>query len=411
MVEHQRYFPVADAEGALKNLFVITANILPTDEIKHGNQKVISARLSDGIFLYEQDLKVPFEQFNEKLKHVTLQKELGTVYDKVQRIIAHTHTLQHELKISDQRKAKRAAELSKADLASGMVYEFPELQGIIGKYYALTHSEDREVAQAIEEHWMPRGENAPLPVTPTGILVSLADKIDNLLGCFFLDLKPTSSSDPYALRRQVLGMIKILIKGKYRLPLMDIFRDCAKHFPANLVKRKEEVLKEIEAFITNRIKTVFQDYGFSKDEIEASVSFGFTDIYDTFCRVKALHDFRQKGDRFFSLYEVYKRAKGQLNGQVVRSFSQKLLSEKAEIDLDKLLNNVQNQFERAISSHDYDHAYDLVAQIQPGLASLFDEVKILADDPKIRDNRIALLQRVFDLFAKLLDFSKIQETI
>lgn len=411
MVEHQKYFPVTNSKGDLKPIFVITANNTPSNPIREGNCKVLSARLSDGVFLYEHDLKVPLEQFNEKLKHVTFQKELGSVFDKVKRIGAHTQVLFEELKIGDLEKAKRAALLCKADLASSVVYEFPELQGNMGKYYAQYHGEDNEVAQAIEEHWMPRGENAPLPKTPSGILISLSDKIDNLIGCFALGLKPTSSSDPYALRRQVLGMIKILIENKFTLRHQEVFKKCFSHFPTSLQSNKNELLAEIEAFIVNRIKTIFQDYGFAKDEIEASVSFGIQDIYDAFSRVQALHNFRQSSDRFPLLYEVYKRAKGQTEGYTPPPFQPQLIKEDAEKELDSLLNKIKPKFEAAINKRDYNTAYALIAEIQPALDKLFNEVKILADDPKILNNRIALLHRVFALFSQLLDFSKIQEKV
>ncbi len=409
MVEHQKYFPVTDKQDRLKNIFIITADNNPSDFIRAGNERVLSARLSDGAFLFEHGLKIPFEEYNEKLKHVTFQSKLGSVYDKVKRIILHVELLQKTLGVGDLTKAIRAALLSKADLATEMVYEFPELQGIIGKYYATASGEDPEVAQAIDEHWMPRGENAPLPETTTGMLVSLADKIDNLIGCFCADLKPTSSSDPYALRRQALGMIKILIKGKYRLPLMETLRQCFDHFPASLTVNKEQLLKELEAFFINRVKTVFQDYDLSKDEIEASISYSFNDIYDAFCKAKSLHQFRLTNKKFPLLFEVYKRAKGQLANMHSIAFSSELLKENAEKNLNDLLNQKQMQFNQTIYAHDYDKAYELIADIQPGIAQLFDEVKILADDPKIRDNRIALLQRVFGMFSQLLDFSKINE--
>jgi glycyl-tRNA synthetase len=366
-------------------------------------------RLNDGVFLYEQGLKNRLEHYNEKLKHITFQKELGTVYDKVQRIASHAALLQRRLNISDPAKTKRAAELCKADMASEMVFEFPELQGTIGHYYALAQGEDPEVAQAIEEQWMPRGENAPLPATATGVILSFADKIDNLLGCYTVNLKPTSSSDPYALRRQVLGIIKMIINGQYRLPIMDVLRECIQAFQKVTPAQRDVHLKEIEAFLTNRVKTVFQDYGFSKDEIEAGLTHGFTDIYDAFCKVKALHKFRLSNTKFPLLCEVYKRAKGQLNGQAQTAFKSELLQEQAEKDLDSMLNATQIKFDQAMVRHDYDQAYELIAQIQPALALLFEQVKILADDPKTKDNRIALLQRVFSLFEQLLDFSKIQQ--
>lgn len=410
MVEHQKYFPVTDSKGSLKNQFVITANIHPTPQILQGNQRVISARLSDGVFLYEEDLKSSLEHFNEKLKKVTFQKDLGTVYAKVERLVAHVKVLQSLLDISTPQQAERAAWLSKADLASNMVYEFPELQGLIGRYYAEASQEDAEVAQAINEHWMPRGENAPLPETETGILVSLADKIDNLIGCFSVGLKPTSSSDPYALRRQVLGMIKILIKGKYELPLKECFSRCIEHFPKGIVQNPQEIIKEILSFISNRIKTVFQDYGFNKDEIEASLSQGCEDIFDTFCRVQALHEFRkQSPQQFLSLFEVYKRSKGQLMQASGSQIDEKLILEPSEKKLFNLLAQQQPELYQVIHQKNYNQAYHLIASIQPVLADLFNEVKILADDPKIRENRLALVRKVFELFHTMLDFSKIQE--
>jgi glycyl-tRNA synthetase len=410
MVEHQKYFPVAHPNGSLKNSFVITANVPPTDEIRRGNQKVLSARLSDGVFLYEEDLKHTLDFFNEKLKKVTFQKELGTLHEKVERIKSHTNLLQKTLGIATPAKADRAAALCKADLATNMVYEFPDLQGIIGKYYALAQGEDSEVAQAIEEHWMPRGENAPLPESETGILVSLADKTDNLIGCFGIGLKPTSSSDPYALRRQVLGMIKMLIQCTHHLSLKNYLTECTGHFPPGVIKDKNGVVNDLLLFITNRIKTAFRDYGFHPDEIEASLSQGFDDVYDTYCRVRALHDFRHNNsDRFRSLYEVYKRAKGQLNNDQRFSVVDKHLVEPAERQLNDLLDKQHETFKKALLERDYNKAYLLIATIQPALATLFNEVKILADDPQLRENRLALLQKVFSLFNEIVDFSKIQE--
>lgn len=408
MVEHQKYFPVEGLDGKLTNNFIITANTHPTDQIREGNQKVLSARLKDGAFLYEQGLKEPLEHFNDKLKTVTFQKELGSVFDKVERTVKHAQFLQKTLNISDLKKASRAALLSKADLATEMVFEFPELQGTIGKYYATKSNEESEVAIAIEEQWMPRSEQDSLPKTETGIILSLADKFDNLIGCYIAGLKPTSSSDPYALRRQTLGVIRMLIEGQYRVNLMSIVEQCFDHFPEKLKTQKTILLKEIEAFILSRIKTVFLDEGFAKDEIEASLGSGFSDIYDAHCKVAALKEFRKSSDAFLKLFEVYKRAKGQLVGHKATAFNKELLKEDAEIDLDKVLLSIEPEFNSTIKSHDYKKAYDLIADLQKPLATLFEHVKILDDNKEIQTNRLNLLTRVFHLFDKLLDFGKIQ---
>lgn len=407
MVEHQKYFPVETEDGTLKNLFVITADNNPSELIKKGNQTVLSSRLKDGTFLYEQDLKVPLEAFREKLKKATFLTGLGSVFDKTERLKLHGKTLLKYLPIADVSKVEKGAELSKCDLASGVVYEFPELQGVVGKIYALEAGIDPEIASSIDEHWMPRGENAPLPSTPTGIILSLADKIDNLLSCFGMGMKPTSSSDPFALRRQVLGIIRIVIQGQYRLPLKQVIEECLAHF-SHLPLKNQELIEEISGFILNRIRTVFLEDSLKKDEIEASLSSGFNDIYDTFCRISALRNFRQQSQAFPALFEVYKRAKGQIPNGKPLPFSKELLIEPAEKDLVKTLEQVEGSLLQAIQHHDYKQAYEHLALLQPPLNQLFEDVKILADDPSLQQNRLALLQKVFGLFNQLVDFSKIQ---
>lgn len=390
MVEHQKYFPVADTEGKLKNIFIITADNTPNDLIRKGNQKVLSARLSDGVFLYEQDVKIALAQFNEKLKLMTFQKELGSMLDKVERIISTATTLNNALEITDQKKLLRAALLCKADLASALVGEFPELQGTIGKYYAQAQNEEVDVACAIEEHWMPRGEKAPLPKTSTGIVLSLADKIDNLNSYFKVGLKPSSSSDPYALRRQAFGIIKILIENKLLMNLRDLL--------------SEEPLQ----FLTSRAKSLFEEEGFRKDEIDASLQGLCINPFDQYCKVKALHEFRKSGDIFSKLFEVYKRAKGQIEKPTSATFNPSLAIEPAEIALVKQLDLLHKHWKETLGERNYAAAFAHIAALQPYLATLFDRVKILADDPKLRDNRIALLQKIFSYFQELLDFSKIQ---
>ncbi len=408
MVEHQKYFPVADNKSNLKNLFIITADNKPSDLIRRGNQKVLSARLSDGVFLYEQDLKIPLEKFNEKLSMMTHQKDLGTMLDKVERLALIAEDLNEYLEIADQRKLAQAALLCKADLASALVKEFPELQGTIGKYYALAQKEDKEVAEAIQEHWMPRAEHAPLPQTATGIVLSLADKIDNLIGCYSVGLKPSSSSDPYALRRQSIGLLKILIEGKESVDLRKVLEEACRAFP-RIKNNAVSIIQEILTFITARAKSVFEEYGFKKDEIDASLQSLCFDPYDQFCKTQALHAFRSTGKEFAKLFEVYKRAKGQLEKPALASFQPKLAVESAEKELMHALDTLQKHWKETIKERKYLDAFRMIAKLQVPLAKLFDTVKILADDPQLRENRIALLQKVFAPFQELLDFSKIQE--
>lgn len=409
MVEHQKYFPVTSLEGVLIPYFIITCNTHPTNQIREGNQKVLSARLSDGVFLYQEDLKAGMASFNEKLKKILFQKSLGTLFDKVQRIKKHVKYLQQQLVIGSLDHVLRAAELCKADLASGMVYEFPDLQGIIGSYYAKAAGEPPEVFRAIEEQWLPRNESDRLPSSATGTILSLADKLDNLIGCFLAGLKPTSSSDPYALRRQALAIMKILLQGKYPFSLKEALSCCLEHFISKETVNKKELVEEIHSFICNRIPSILLDQNFQKDEIEATLSQGCDDIFDIFCKLQALHTFRKEApEQFNSLVEVYKRAKGQIEHHSCCHFDEKTLKEPAEQQLIELLQKQKNTFLSSIKEKNYTLSYQLIAGLQQPLAKLFEEVKILADDQSTRENRLSLLKNIFDLFGKLIDFSKIQ---
>jgi glycyl-tRNA synthetase len=403
MVEHQKYFPLANKEGSLQNLFLITADNTPSDLILKGNQKVLSARLSDGVFLYEQDLKTPLEAFNEKLKIMTFQKDLGSMHEKVERIQKHAVVLQNLDSGVNQDTLLRAATLCKADLASALVGEFPELQGTIGKYYALKQNEGNEVALAIEEHWMPKSEGACLPKTTYGTILSLADKIDNLLGYFSIGLKPTSSSDPYALKRQTFGVLKMLIEGKHSLNLKQTLESCSKSF-----KKTPIDISEILVFITNRAKSVFEEYGFKKDEIEASLQGECQNPFLQFSKVQALHAFR-KEDSFAKFYEVYKRVKGFLNSSSQKNIDFSLLSHPAEKKLIETLEKTKKELSIALKDLAFLDAFKILSNLQEPLSTLLNEVKIQAEEEELKNSRVGLINSVFFLFADLLDFSKIQE--
>lgn len=409
MVEHQKYFPILEKNGKLKNQFIITANTTPTDSIRQGNKKVISARLSDGVFLYEQDLKIPLVAFNEKLKGVIFQKGLGSLYDKVERLVQYVHILAKYFPEANESLAVQAATLCKADLATEMVGEFPELQGQMGRIYAEKQGKPEELALAIDEHWMPRGEGAPLPKTVTGTILSIADKIDNLLCFFALDLKPTSSSDPYALRRQSLGLVRILIQSKTNIPLLSLLAECLNVLPVQKELKRQELITEVHTFIVNRAKGVLQDFGFLKGEIEACLMIRSDDLYDVYQRLHALHHFRKEHDTFHHLIEVHKRCQGQINGLKKLTFTEAHIAEKEEKILYDMLLSCTPSFEKAILESQYTRALSLLSELQPAIAALFDHVKILADDEKLKTNRLALLQRIAQLFEQIADFQKIQE--
>jgi glycyl-tRNA synthetase len=256
--------------------------------------------------------------------------------------------------------------------------------------YALVQKESEDVAIAIEEHYLPKSEGGKLPESKTGIILSLADKLDNLISYFQVGLKPTSSSDPYALRRQAIGVIKILIENRLSLDLTLIIKD-----------------PDVLDFITQRAKGVLEEYGFQKDEIEAALQGKCTDPYDQYLKTEALNLFRGS-DHFEGLYEVYKRAKGQIGVEKQQNIKPDLLVESAEKALYESLSSLKKPFNEVLSSRNYQGAFKHLSTLKDPLATLFDEVKIMADEPKIKNNRIALLQEVFSHFSKLLDFGKIQ---
>jgi len=407
MVEHQKYFPLAATDGRLMNQFVITADNTPSEKIRKGNEKVLAARLADGEFLYHQDLKVPLENFNEKLRAITFHEGLGTLHEKVERLVQYVKILHTTLSIGNLAEAEMAALYSKADLTSGLVGEFPDLQGIIGHAYALVHGLPQPVAQAIDEHWMPRGEKGTLPATPAGILTSLADKIDNLLSCFALGLIPSSSSDPFALRRQVLALVRIAIHHKLSFSLSEVLGNCYLRFTEETKRASDaKVVPSILDFFNNRIRTVFQNFGFSKPQIESALSKGVDDIYDSYLKVEALHEAQKTDPAFPLLAEVYKRSKGILP-EKGGTFEVGKIVEPAEKVLAAVFEEVEIETLRAIKERNYPKAYQLIARLQPPLHTFFDEVRVLCEDQGLRENRLALISRVFGLFDQLLDFSKL----
>lgn len=407
MVEHQYYFPMLDKQGGLLPHFLVVVDNTPSEEIQKGNQKAIVPRFADGQALYQEDLATSLDKLLEKEKQITFQKELGSLYEKTQRLIQTSAKLQQLLGIGDAKKVQEAAKYSKCDLGSKMVFEFPELQGTMGKYFALHEGKQEEVALAIEEHWMPLGEEGELPLSQTGLLLSLADKFDNIVGCFACGFKPSSSSDPYALRRQVLGIIRMVLQNKLHLSLDQAIRSSADSYIAHVQKQADTLVQEIVGFFQNRIKTVFKGMGLAQDEIEAALAHGFDNIYDSFLRVEALKIFKED-KHFKQLYEVYRRAKGQVQDFASQDVDPYLLKMEAEKELYEEITRSNSSYNQAIKEYSYSRAYALLADLQPKLARLFDEVKILDSDEKIRMNRIALLQEVFNRFEKLLDFSKIK---
>ncbi|MBM3201949.1 MAG: glycine--tRNA ligase subunit beta, partial [Chlamydiae bacterium] len=408
MVHHQRLFPCSDKSGRLSNHFIATLDRDPTQMILENNKAVLTARLSDGTFTYEQDIRFKLDDFNKRLENVIFQQALGSVYDKVQRIKKHAEILRHYFPSHvNETTLARAAEVCKADLASSMVSEFPELQGIIGNYYAVYHGESMDVAKAIEEHWMPTCENGALPSSSYGQILSIADKLDNIIGYYLIGIRPSSSKDPYALRRATLGILKILIEKKTSLPLSSIIEKLIHNFDKGLQAKHPHVANEIEQFFESRLKTALLEYDFEKQEIEATISEGCYDPFDQFCKVQALNQYRAQHKEFDLLKEVYKRAKGQTENQATKSFEERLLSLDEEKELYKELSFRKKAVAEALVNKAYIEVFDHFAKLQNPLSNFFEKVKVLDENQTLRNNRIALLQEVLALFQGFLDFSKL----
>ncbi len=386
MIDHQRYFPLKDQEGNLLPQFLVAVDKKPTEQILRNNSAVLTARLSDGLFLYEQDLLTPLESFNEKLKNVVFHKDLGSIFDKSVRVKKMAEKL---ATILGKAPPLQAAELCKADLASAVVYEFPDLQGIMGKYYALKAGRSEDVATAICEHWWPLTEGSSIPTTESGSILALADKLDNLQSYMKVGIKPSSSKDPYALRRSAIGIIRILIENRYSLDLEKV--------------TTEEVIQ----YILQRIKNVLNDFGFSKEVVAAVLSCDLKNPFDIYCRAEALHTFRKSGDDFDLLFQVYKRARGQIENETEKSFDLNLLTEVDEKKLARCLEEIKPILDDGIPRKDYISAFNSLNRLSQPLSNFFENVRVLSDDKKLRDNRIALLQQVFHLTSRLVDFTKL----
>ena len=404
MVEHQKYFPLTNKSGALSNHFVITADQTISPEILKGNQAVLSARLKDGLFLYKEDRSKPFSSFVEELHKVVFHQKIGTMHEKALRIEYLAKHLAKVLQKADENNVEKAAILCKADLATELVGEFPELQGTIGKYYALESGETQEVALAIEEHWMPTAEKAPLPSSDLGSILSIADKLDNLCCYFSIGLKPSSSSDPFALRRQTLGVMKILIEKQFSLDFSECIRYAIQHLNC---ADQEMHIHEIEKYCKTRLQSVFEEMSFKKDEISAILASGQLNPFDLYRRLHALHRFRNH-ESFLSLIEVFKRVYGQLKDQPPYQVDPQLFSENAESLLWGSIESLIPKMDQLIQKGDYSIAFEELSSLKNPLSKLFKEVRILAEDEKQRKNRLALLQSVLKCCDNLLDFAQLQ---
>ena len=412
MREHQKYFAVVDDKGRLLPHFVVVNNTRTNDMavVTKGHEKVLRARLADARFFYQGDLKEKPADRIEKLKGVLFQASLGTMYDKTLRIEALVSYLADVAGASAvKEQAMKAAKLCKSDLVSQVVVEFPKLQGLMGRVYALKAGESDETAKAIEEHYRPVASGAALPETVSGALVALADKMDTLVGCFSAGLIPTGASDPYALRRQTIGIIQIMYNGDFRFSLSALIEKSLSLYGEKGGRKKEDVVKDVLDFIRNRMDHLLSEEGFSKDITAAVTTVSIDNVPDVKRRVAALENLKAK-DGFEPLAVAFKRVVNIIRKTSVAGMpavAENLFEKPCEGALYASVNTVKSKVELYLAQADFDKALGEIATLRGPVDTFFDDVMVMADNEAVRNNRLALLSLIESLFAGIADFSRI----
>lgn len=411
MKEHQKYFAVTDRNGKLMNKFLVTANNPENKNIIKGNVKVISARFTDAGFFYKEDAKIKLEERIDSLKKVLFHKELGSIYDKIVRVGDAAGIIIDLLSLDAKtaEKIKRAVLLSKADLDTAMVYEFASLQGQIGRIYALNEGEDPEVAEAINDHYRPRFSGDKVPSGIVSIVLSIAEKIDNIFGSFSVGNIPKGSQDPYALRRQANAVVELIIRNNLKLQLGEALEKASENY-----KDGSALRGKIIEFISTRAKTIFTDDGFRYDEIDACMLEGNTDYLELHRRAQSLNSFR-KNEKFSELLLGFKRMNNILAGfrkdnkDYKLSFSESLMEEKEEKELYSFFNSKGEDMAKLISGSSYIELFELMTEAKPLIDAFFDKVLVMDKRIDVRDNRLSIIEGILNNFRSLIDFSKIAD--
>ena len=408
MRTHQKYFACLDAKGNLAPRFLLVSNMAARDGgkvIVAGNERVLKARLADARFFWDQDRKTPLAARVEKLKERVFHAKLGNMLEKSRRVAKLAEALAPYTR-ADAAKLKRAAELAKADLSSGMVGEFPELQGVMGRYYALHDGEALEVANAIAEHYAPLGPSDHCPTAPESVALALADKIDTLVGFFSINETPTGSKDPFALRRAALGIIRLILENKLRLPLIQAFQLAR---PSNA-----DPSRALLAFFADRLKVHLKEQGVRHDLIAAVFALGEDDLARLMKRTEALAAFLKSEDGA-NLLTAYRRAANILRIEEKKDNAAysgvprpDLLQAPEERQLDKALNAATVKSAAALKAEDFSASMAVLAGLRSPIDRFFDKVTVNTDDKELRENRLRLLSQIRDTLNLVADFSLIE---
>ncbi len=407
MRSHQRYFSLVDGEGRLLPHFITINNTLAEEPqvVVKGNERVLRARLSDARFFFDEDRKVPLEKRVESLKQVLYQAKLGTSYEKMERFRSLAEELANRLNPEIRDKASRAAYLCKADLVTGMVGEFPEVQGVMGREYALLDGEEPGVCRAIYEHYLPIQAGGELPSSDTGAFVSIADKLDTICGCFGVGLIPSGSADPYALRRAAIGNVSIILAKGYRLSLPEMVNNSLDLLQSKLTRAREEVFADVLEFFKGRFVNLLVGE-FPADAIDAVVSAGFIDLVEVRARIAALAAFKGRPD-FEPLAVAFKRVCNIVKAPATVPVDETLFQDDAEGALFRAYQTVHSAVTAQAEQGDYLAALTGIATLKETVDAFFDKVMVMCEDEQLKANRLALLTAISRLFNNIADFSKI----
>ena len=410
MKNHQKYFPLFSKSNKILPyfIFVCGTRVKHNETVIKGNERVIRARFNDAEFFFEEDSKQTLEKKLDELKTMVFLSRIGSYYEKTKRLEKLSYQITKLCRKNNLEKdLKEAALLSKYDLTTKMVFELPELQGIMGKYYSLHHGVGKNIAFSIEEHYMPTGREAGLPTTELGSLLSIVDKIDNICSCFTADLRPTSTADPYALRRQAIGIIQIVIKNNLDFDLYNLL-----DFALKCIEPRSESNEEIIKFFSERFKNLMLDEGYSNNVIDSVLSTGFNNIVDSCNRIKAVEEFKKQKD-FDELALAFKRVVNIAKDKPKVKLNTKLFKDESETKLYRSLKNIERKIDKYLHNEsltttgDYVKALNAIKTLKKPIDNFFDSVLVMDKDEKLRNNRLALLNEVKNLFFQISDFSKV----
>ncbi len=418
MQVHQRYIPVAASpeEGApLLPFFFGISNNIYHENIRKGYEKVLQARLADARFFFNEDRKRSLESYGEQLQSVIYQEALGSMEQKRQRLVELTRIAGQRLKLSPEQlqAAQRAAHLCKADLVTNMVGEFPELQGVMGREYARLSGEDERVAVAIYEHYLPRHGGDAVPKTIEGALVSLADRFDTLVGCFAVGLQPTGSQDPYGLRRQAQGAVSILLEQELHLSPAELIEAALKLYSPQLKLTQEQrglLLKSLQEFINQRLRFIFQEKGLSYDVVEATLAVPFDSVPDLYRRARHLEGLL-RSEVLADILTAYNRVANLARKAAGGPVEQSLLKNPAEKELYQRFLEIKPRFLLEQEQGCYDACFKLLQELRGPVDRFFDEVMVMVEDEKLKQNRLNLLLTLKQLFNRMADFSLLQNSV